>query len=90
MIRNPGFANLGHFPNAYSRGQVLLEAQSALGTCLNLLTRDGAVGVEFTPALDQEHYAELFELAQDFESEAELRKVVTAAAGRWGRQVSFG
>ena len=68
----------------------MLETHSAIGTCLNLLTRDGAVGVEFTPALDHEHYAELFELAQDFESEAELRKVVTAAATRWGRQVSFG
>jgi hypothetical protein len=68
----------------------LLQVESAGDTCLNLLTRDGAVSVKFTPALDQQHYAELFELAENFESDAALRDLVSAAAARWGRQVSFG
>ena len=86
----PALANFWHCPEYRSRGQDLLQAESAGATCLNLLTRDGAVGVEFTPALEPQHYAELFELAQEFESEAALREVVTAAARRWGRQVVFG
>ena len=60
---------------------------SAESTILNLLTRDGAISVEFRPPLDTHHYAELFDIAQDFDSEAVLRDIVTAAAKRWGRTV---
>jgi hypothetical protein len=58
-------------------------------TRLSLLTRDGAVSVEFTPALDQQHYAELFVMAEDFETEPIARSLVTSAAARWGRKVEF-
>ena len=54
------------------------------------LTRDGAVAVEFNPALDAQHYGELFQLANDFESEFELRSIVQQAAERWSRSVCFG
>jgi len=63
--------------------------QVADSTILNLLTRDGAVSVEFFPPLDQQHYAELFDIAQDFDSEAIIREMVTAAAKRWGRTVKL-
>ena len=63
--------------------------QRASSTYLNLLTRDGAVAVEFTPALDKEQYAELFVLVQDFDSEALMRVLITDAAKRWGRRVTF-
>ena len=59
-------------------------------TRLNLLTRDGAVAVEFTPSLDAHHYSELFQLANDFDTEIELRALVQKAAQRWGRTVCFG
>jgi hypothetical protein len=59
-------------------------------TRLSLLTRDGAVAVEFTPALDAQHYGELFQLAGDFDSELELRSIVLKAAERWSRSVCFG
>jgi len=55
-------------------------------TRLNLLTRDGAVAVEFSPALEQEHYSELNEIACDAESETELQKAVTAAGERCGQE----
>ena len=59
-------------------------------TRLSLLTRDGAVAVEFSPSLDTQHYAELFQLANDFDSEFELRTIVEKAAERWNRAVCFG
>ena len=59
-------------------------------TRLNLLTRDGAVAVEFTPALDAQLYSELFQLAHDFDSEFELRDIIQKAAERWSRTVCFG
>jgi len=59
-------------------------------TRLSLLTRDGAVAVEFNPALDMQHYGELFQLAGDFDSELELRAIVLKAAERWSRTVCFG
>jgi hypothetical protein len=59
-------------------------------TRLSLLTRDGAVAVEFNPALDAQHYTELFQLAGDFDGEFELRALVMKAAERWGRGVCFG
>lgn len=59
-------------------------------TRLSLLTRDGAVAVEFSPALDAQHYSELFQLAGDFDSEYELRSLVLKASERWNRAVCFG
>jgi hypothetical protein len=58
-------------------------------TRLSLLTRDGAVAVEFAPALDAQHYSELFQMAGDFDSELELRAIVIQAAKRWDREVCF-
>jgi hypothetical protein len=59
-------------------------------TRLSLLTRDGAVAVEFKPVLDAQHYSELFQIAGDFDSELDLRALVQQAAQRWGRTVCFG
>jgi hypothetical protein len=63
--------------------------QSVGTTYLNLMTRDGAFAVEFTPALNKQQYAELFTLVQDFDSEGVARALITDAARRWGRQVTF-
>lgn len=58
-------------------------------TRLNLLTRDGAVSVEFTPGLEQRHYTELFEVVKEFDSAAVARQLILDAAKRWGREVEF-
>jgi hypothetical protein len=58
-------------------------------TRLNLLTRDGAISVQFTPPLDQVHYTELFEIAREFETETDAKALVIAAAKRWKRKVAF-
>ena len=63
--------------------------QSADTTYLNLLTRDGAFAVEFTPTLEPKHYAELFEIVKDFDSEGLARLLIEDAAQRWGREVAF-
>jgi hypothetical protein len=63
--------------------------QSAGSTYLNLVTRDGAFAVEFTPPLDKQQYAELFEMVQDLDSEGVARALITDAAKRWGREVAF-
>jgi hypothetical protein len=65
------------------------DTQAPTYTRLNLLTRDGAVTVEFAPELEPPHYNELFTLASDFETEFDLRSVVAEAANRWGRTVQF-
>ena len=56
-------------------------------TNLNLLTRDGAVAVIFSPPREQEHYSELFDISSEGETEHELRKIVSEAATRWQRSV---
>jgi hypothetical protein len=56
-------------------------------TTLNLLTREGAYAVTFTPALEPAQYDELFHFAQILEQEVELRTQVKEMAKRWGRQV---
>jgi len=63
--------------------------EAAGTTYLNLLTRDGAIAVEFTPGLEPKHYTELFELVKDFDSEGVARLLVTDAAKRWAREVNF-
>lgn len=67
-----------------------METVQAVGTTyLNLLTRDGAMAVEFSPALEPKQYAELFELVQDFDSIGVAQALITDAARRWGREVNF-
>jgi hypothetical protein len=71
------------------RGMQPMQVQDDV-TRLSLLTRDGAVAVEFAPSLDAQHYGELFQLAGDFDSELDLRLIVQKAAERWSRSVCFG
>jgi len=59
-------------------------------TTLNLLTRDGAVTVLISPALEADHYAELHEAVRDAETAEEMREVVKAVCDRLGREVHFG
>jgi len=56
-------------------------ASMANSTTLNLLTRQGAYAVTFTPALEPAQYDELFEFAQPLEQEVELRTQVKEMAG---------
>jgi len=56
-------------------------------TRLNLLTRDGALAVEFSPSLGQEHYSELHDIACSADSADELRALVVEAGKRWDRAV---
>ena len=58
-------------------------------TRLNLLTRDGALSVEFTPALDAEHYTELYGLVRQCDNESELSSAIIQAAHRWDRTVEI-
>ena len=56
-------------------------------TLLNLLCRDGMVGVRFTPPLDEGHYAELYEISCLSPTAQELGRAVQQAASRWNRAV---
>lgn len=56
-------------------------------TTLNLLTRDGALGVTFRPALTPEQYSELYDLVGDADSADEMSAAVKIAAGQWGAEV---
>jgi hypothetical protein len=56
---------------------------------LNLLTRDGTVGVRFKPPLDEPHYAELHELSAAAGNAEELRAAIEQAAQRWNRLVEL-
>ena len=58
-------------------------------TRLTLLTRDGAIELEFRPGLEPRHYAELFELVKGFDSEVVARALIIDAAKRWQREVIF-
>jgi hypothetical protein len=58
-------------------------------TNLNLLTRDGAVAVEFHPVLAAEHYSELHDAVRDADSADDLRQVAQAFAKRRGYKVLF-
>ena len=63
--------------------------QTASTTFLNLLTRDGALDVEFSPVIESHHYAELFEIVKAFDSEAVAKLLLVDAAKRCGRSVTF-
>jgi len=56
-------------------------------TSLNLLTRDGALAVTFTPALTAQQYAELYDLACSADTANEMSSAVQSAAERWGTDV---
>lgn len=56
-------------------------------TSLNLLTRDGAICVTFSPALEPPQYDQLYDLTKSVETQDDLCKVVLALASRWNRQV---
>jgi hypothetical protein len=58
-------------------------------TCLNLLTRDGAVVVTFWPALEGEHYSELHAAVCDAETADELRGRMLELADKWGNKVEI-
>jgi hypothetical protein len=59
-------------------------------TTLNLLTRDGALAVSFTPALTPAQYGELYEIACDYDDTAEaMAAAVKEAAARWGIKVAI-
>jgi hypothetical protein len=60
-------------------------------TALNLLTREGAIRVAFSPRLTPEQYAELILVIESPQSETrnELRKAIQAVATRWGSKVEI-
>ena len=58
-------------------------------TRLNLLTRDGAISVEFRPSLDHQQYSELLTLVDEFDSIAVAKALIVDAAKRWERDVEF-
>jgi hypothetical protein len=58
-------------------------------TSLNLLTRDGAVYVAFSPALTADQYAALMELVKRPTSDVELREALRQWAEANGLTSSF-
>jgi hypothetical protein len=58
-------------------------------TTLNLLTRNGAVYMDFTPALSADQYAKLLEIVGKEESADELRIAVREWADEEGLSVRF-
>jgi hypothetical protein len=57
-------------------------------TTLNLLARDGALTVTFSPALTTQQYEELVRVVHAFATKEELRAVLEQAARNWGRSVA--
>lgn len=60
-----------------------------MNTSLNLLTRDGAVYVAFSPALTAAQYAELLQLVKQPGSDEDLRQALQAWARVNGLSVNF-
>ena len=58
-------------------------------TTLNLLTRNGAVYMDFRPALNGAQYTRLLEIANECDTEEELRNAVTEWAKEERLKVSF-
>ncbi|HUE71947.1 MAG TPA: hypothetical protein VMP01_13760 [Pirellulaceae bacterium] len=58
-------------------------------TVLNLLTRDGTVYMAFSPALNAEQYAELWELTHHPDTNGEMQEAVRGWAQGRGLKVSF-
>jgi hypothetical protein len=58
---------------------------SMQSTTLNFLANDGAVTVTFTPALDVDHYTDLYGIATgDFGSCKQLSDRIKTKANEWG------
>ena len=75
-------------PLAALRSAVIL---TGMQTALNLLTRDGAIRVAFSPRLTTEQYAELMDVVESPKSETriELRKALQAVAQLWGKEIEI-
>ena len=58
-------------------------------TTLHLLTRDGAVFLDFRPRLSPSQYSHLLELANAARSQAELREQIREWTREEGIRVSF-
>ena len=58
-------------------------------TTLNLLTRDGAVYMDFRPALSAKQYAELINLTYEPATPEEMRNAIAAWAKSQGLKVRF-
>lgn len=58
-------------------------------TTLNLLTREGAVYMDFRPALSPKQYAELDSLAHEPATQDALRRAIALWAQSYGLKVSF-
>jgi hypothetical protein len=58
-------------------------------TRLNLLTREGALSIEFRPALNPIQYDELHALVDELDSIEVAKALITDAAKRWEREVEF-
>ena len=58
-------------------------------TTLNLLTRNGAVYMDFTPALSGPQYTRLLQITQECSTDEELRKAVQEWAKVEKLAVSF-
>jgi hypothetical protein len=58
-------------------------------TTLTLLTREGAVTISLTPALQANQYDELLQLVNAPESRQELSELVQGLAARWQRTVTI-
>ena len=60
-----------------------------MNTSLQLLMRDGAITVAFSPRLTVEQYAELIKLVETPSTKAQLRRELERAAVNWGRKVQI-
>ena len=58
-------------------------------TTLNLLTRDGAVYMDFRPELNANLYQDLWTLIHELDTSEEMREAVSAWAEASGLSVSF-
>jgi hypothetical protein len=56
-------------------------------TTLNLLTREGAICVTFTPGLEPSQYDELHQFSEIIEYQYELEIALKEMGNRWGREV---
>jgi hypothetical protein len=52
-------------------------------TTLRLLTRDGAIGFQFTPKLEPDQYMALLSAATTADSSDELRSAAETLASQW-------
>jgi hypothetical protein len=58
-------------------------------TALQLLTRDGAIHVAFSPRLSAEQYAELMILVEATDTKDELSDALRSAALQWGKELEI-